>query len=151
MQVEINKLSFMQQFHFGVFYSYIKLREQEHRNIVWIAECIAQRQPSKIDNYIPIFWEPKTQHKINVLCKLSKDDYCFNNHLNGHLSCFSLSCGCHQMIWLVAICAVHSNTYGVRSCDAWASLTLTLWSHASCGWDAAHCTCVYSNSTCVIS
>lgn len=54
-EVEINKLSFMQQFHFGAFYSYIKLREQEHRNIVWIAECIAQRQPSKIDNYIPIF------------------------------------------------------------------------------------------------
>ncbi|CAI8052776.1 V-type proton ATPase subunit d, partial [Geodia barretti] len=54
-QVEINVRSFMQQFHFGVFYSYLRLKEQEGRNIVWIAECIAQRHRSKIDNYIPIF------------------------------------------------------------------------------------------------
>ena len=55
VQVEINVRSFMQQFHFGVFYSYMRLKEQEGRNIVWIAECIAQRHRAKIDNYIPIF------------------------------------------------------------------------------------------------
>eukprot|EP00794_Sanderia_malayensis_P019235 gene19235-21163_t len=54
-EVNMNIISFMQQFHFGVFYSYMKLKEQECRNIVWIAECIAQKNKSKIDNYINIF------------------------------------------------------------------------------------------------
>jgi V-type H+-transporting ATPase subunit d len=55
VQVHLNKLSFEQQFHYGIFYSYLKLKEQEIRNIVWIAECISQDQKARVSQYIPIF------------------------------------------------------------------------------------------------
>jgi len=55
MEVHLNKLSFLQQFQYGVFYSYMKLKEQEIRNITWIAECIAQDARDRIHDFIPLF------------------------------------------------------------------------------------------------
>ncbi|CAG8671735.1 11344_t:CDS:2, partial [Paraglomus occultum] len=54
-EVHLNKLTFQQQFNYAIFYAFLKLKEQEIRNIVWIAECINQGQKERINNYIPIF------------------------------------------------------------------------------------------------
>jgi V-type H+-transporting ATPase subunit d len=55
--VELNKNAFNQQFSYGVFYAFVKLREQEISNLMWIAECIKQDQKHRIQEYIPIYAE----------------------------------------------------------------------------------------------
>jgi len=57
-ETEVMKCSsmFAQQFHYGIFYAYLKLREQEVRNLMWLSECIAQDQKYRIvDGVISIF------------------------------------------------------------------------------------------------
>ena len=54
-EVHLNRLSFLQQFQYATFYSYIKLKEQEIRSITWIAECIAQNARDRIQDFIPVF------------------------------------------------------------------------------------------------
>ncbi len=54
-EMEISKLAFTYQFTHAVAYAWVKLKEQEIRNITWIAECIAQSQKDRIGNYISVF------------------------------------------------------------------------------------------------
>lgn len=55
MEVALHRSSFFGQFHYANFYSFCKLKEQEIRNILWIAECIAHKQKASINKFVPIF------------------------------------------------------------------------------------------------
>ena len=46
-EVDLNTLVFDEQCNFAAFYSYVKLKEQEIRNIVWMAEMIARNIPKE--------------------------------------------------------------------------------------------------------
>ncbi|KAK8190598.1 V0 complex, c/d subunit of ATPase [Phyllosticta capitalensis] len=54
-EMQISKLAFTRQFTHSVVYAWVKLKEQEIRNITWISECIAQNQKERIGNYISVF------------------------------------------------------------------------------------------------
>ena len=54
-EVKLCKEAFEFQCTFAIFYAWSKLKEQEIRNLVWIAECIAQGQRQNAHNYISIF------------------------------------------------------------------------------------------------
>jgi V-type H+-transporting ATPase subunit d len=53
--VEMLELAFESQMHYAVFYAYVKLKEQEIRNLVWISECILQQQKEEINKFVPVF------------------------------------------------------------------------------------------------
>jgi V-type H+-transporting ATPase subunit d len=52
---QLHKDSLARQFHFGIFYSWVKLRELEVNNLMWIAECIVQSMKHRITEYVPIY------------------------------------------------------------------------------------------------
>lgn len=49
------ELAFDGQFHYACFYSYAKLKEQEVKNIAWIATCLEHGAYAEMDRIIPIF------------------------------------------------------------------------------------------------
>ncbi|GBG27173.1 V-type proton ATPase subunit d [Hondaea fermentalgiana] len=55
-EVQLNEMAWEGQFHYAAYYSYVRLKEQEIRNLVWICECIVQRQKDRAsDHFVPVF------------------------------------------------------------------------------------------------
>lgn len=55
MEMDLCKDAFTQQFTISTIWAWMKSKEQEVRNITWIAECIAQNQRDRISNYISVY------------------------------------------------------------------------------------------------
>lgn len=53
--VQMLELAFEGQMHCSPFYAYVKLKEQEIRNLVYITECILQQQKDEINKFVPVF------------------------------------------------------------------------------------------------
>lgn len=54
-RVKACETAFTSQMHFAVFYAYMILKEQEIRNLLWIADMIILNQQQEIQNILPIF------------------------------------------------------------------------------------------------
>jgi len=57
--VHMYEMSFEQQYHFGIFYSWVKLREQEIRNVRWISNMIVLQTKDHIDDTIVPIFQPR--------------------------------------------------------------------------------------------
>lgn len=55
LEMQYNKNAFTQQFTLSTVWAWLRSKEQEVRNITWIAECIAQNQKNRVDNYISVY------------------------------------------------------------------------------------------------
>lgn len=57
--VFLYEMAFEQQYHFGVFYAWVKLREQEIRNIRWAGDMIILNKKDEIDRSVIKIFQPR--------------------------------------------------------------------------------------------
>lgn len=55
LEMSYCKNAFTQQFTLSTVWAWLRSKEQEIRNVTWIAECIAQNQKNRIDSYISVY------------------------------------------------------------------------------------------------
>eukprot|EP00914_Ancora_sagittata_P026867 GHVO01052768.1.p1 GENE.GHVO01052768.1~~GHVO01052768.1.p1 ORF type:complete len:373 (-),score=60.66 GHVO01052768.1:64-1152(-) len=53
--VKMYEDTFERTMHYGLFYGLVKLKEQEIRNIVWIADMITMKKKEQVDRILPLF------------------------------------------------------------------------------------------------
>jgi len=53
--VHMLELAFEGQFHYAPFYAYVKLKEQEAKNIAWLATCLEHGVYGEMERIIPVF------------------------------------------------------------------------------------------------
>mmetsp|Transcript_15623 Transcript_15623/g.31650 ORF Transcript_15623/g.31650 Transcript_15623/m.31650 type:complete len:397 (+) Transcript_15623:106-1296(+) len=58
--VQMYEMAFEQQYHFGVFYAWVKLREQEIRNIRWAGDMIILNKKDEIDTTVVKIFQPRS-------------------------------------------------------------------------------------------
>lgn len=58
-------LAFENQFHYGVFYAYLKLKEMEIKNIIWLAELVSIQVPKTMPGWNK-FVLPFKYHKDEI-------------------------------------------------------------------------------------
>jgi len=62
-------MAFEEQFHYGCFYAYLKLKEQEIKNVAWLAELIIMDAPRNLPGWnkvvVPFMYHVNDEADIN--------------------------------------------------------------------------------------